>query len=145
VSVPAHVRNYTRPGTVELRLRVTLCQLLCYVTVQYILHCQGYDALAALLEVCADLVHGVAGEVKGDEEALGPVLAGHDGLEGVDIGAADLVLLLDLYRVLDVHHLQPSNFLISSSSVRTSIGHSFQLCTQQTIRSQPIVGCLCFL
>ena len=51
----------------------------------------------------------VKGEVETDEEALGPVLAHHDGLEGVDVGPAGLVLLLDLDGVpvaLDVEQLQ---------------------------------------
>ena len=43
---------------------------------------------AGFFEEAADLVHGVGGEVEGDEEALGAVLAGHDGLEGVDVGSA---------------------------------------------------------
>ncbi len=42
---------------------------------------------------------GAASVVEGHEKALAAVFAGHDGLEGVDVGAADLVLLFDLDRI----------------------------------------------
>lgn len=46
------------------------------------------EALLALVERLA-LIHGIAGEGKGDDEAAGAVLADHGGPEGVDVGAVD--------------------------------------------------------
>lgn len=40
---------------------------------------------------------GVVGVGERDEEAAGAVFSLHDGLEGVDVGAADLVCLFDLH------------------------------------------------
>lgn len=41
------------------------------------------------------------GVIEGDEETLGAFLAGHHGLEGVDVGATLLVLLFHMQFVSD--------------------------------------------
>ena len=51
-------------------------------------------------------VQGVAGVIEADEEAFLAILAHHDGFEGVDVGAADLVLLLDLDGIPVVHEAE---------------------------------------
>jgi hypothetical protein len=57
-------------------------QLLCDLLVEDLLDGQGDDNLAGFAEEGVDFGQGVVGVVEGDEEALGAVLAGHDGLEG---------------------------------------------------------------
>lgn len=57
---------------------------------------QGGDGLAGLLEEGADFAQCVVAVTESYEEALLAVLAHHHGLEGVDIGPADFVLLLDV-------------------------------------------------
>src|SRR5438270_11958757 len=73
--------------------------LLHVLLVEDLLHGQELDDAAGALEEGAALVLGVLGVAEGDEEAAlaaAVALALHDGLEGVDVGAADLVDLLDL-------------------------------------------------
>jgi len=89
----------------------TLRQLLGEVAVKDGLDGQGDDDLVALAEEGVDFGEGVGGEVEGDEEALGTVFAGHDGLEGVDVGSAGLVLLFDLDGVPCVHEIQFADLL----------------------------------
>jgi hypothetical protein len=88
-----------------------LCQLLREVAVEDGLDGEGDDDFVGFSEVGVDFGEGVRGEVEGDEEALGAVLAGHDGLEGVDVGAAGFVLLFDLDRVPGVHEVQFAGLL----------------------------------
>jgi len=57
---------------------------------------RGDDDLAAFAELGLDFAQRAAGEVEGDEEAFGAILARHHGLERVNIRAADLILLFDL-------------------------------------------------
>ena len=60
--------------------------------------------------------------VEGDEEALGAVLAHHDGLEGVDVRAADLVLLLHLDRIPDVHEVELASALAPPFAASATTG-----------------------
>ena len=64
--------------------------------VEDFLHGQRDDDPAALLEEPADFRARIARVVERHEEPLLTVLAHHHGLEGVDVRAARLVLLLDL-------------------------------------------------
>ena len=80
--------------------------------------------LPALAEEGVDLAQGVGGVVERDEEALGAVLARHDRLETVDVGAADLVLLLDLDRIPVVEELLERGRLAGKSETG-GIGFGF--------------------
>lgn len=86
----------------------SLHQLPCNLFFQNLLHRQGDDYFVLGREVALDFGQGVGGEVERDEEALGAVGAVHGRLEGVDVGAAGLVLLLDLDGIPRVHEVQLS-------------------------------------
>jgi hypothetical protein len=62
--------------------------------IQDFAHGDELDDLAGALVELGALLLGVRREIERDEEALGSVLAGRDGLRAVDVGTADLALLL---------------------------------------------------
>src|SRR5947208_986644 len=81
-------------------MSIRYSHLLDVLLVQDLLHGQQLDDPPGALVERRALLFGVAGVAEGDEEAaLAAVgaLAFHDGLEGVDVGAADPVGLLDLH------------------------------------------------
>lgn len=88
----------------ELRRQSASNQNIRHVVALHLLHVHfvedfldGYefdDFAGAFVEVRA-FVLGVGGECEGDEEAAGAVFAHHGGFEGVDVGAADFVALLE--------------------------------------------------